>query len=59
MSVGKHEGKKQLGRPRRRRKEIFKWILKKWDGDIYWIDLALDRDRRLAFLKAVMKPPFP
>jgi hypothetical protein len=31
-----------------------KWIFKKWDGGIDWIDLAQVRDRWCAVLKAVM-----
>jgi len=34
--VGKPEGKKQLGRPRRRWEEILRWIFKKWDVGV-WI----------------------
>jgi hypothetical protein len=30
--VGRPEGRKPLGRPRRRWEIILKWILKKWDG---------------------------
>jgi hypothetical protein len=30
-----------------------------WDGDVDLIDLALDRDGLLAFIKAVMKLPAP
>jgi hypothetical protein len=26
---------------------ILKWIIKKWDGCMDWIDLAQDRDRTL------------
>ena len=29
--VGKFEGKKPLGRPRRRWEEILRWIFRKWD----------------------------
>jgi hypothetical protein len=25
---------------------ILKWICKKWDGDMDWIELAQERDRR-------------
>jgi hypothetical protein len=38
---------------------ILKSILKMWNGDIYLIDLAVDRDMQLAFIKAVMKLPVP
>jgi hypothetical protein len=24
---------------------ILKWIFKKWDGGMYWINMAQDRDR--------------
>jgi len=35
--VGKHEGKRPLGRPRHRWEDILKWIVKKWDG-VYRLD---------------------
>jgi hypothetical protein len=33
---------------------ILKWILKKWDGGMDWIDLAYDRDMWRAVVSAVM-----
>ena len=44
--VGKPEGKRPLGRPRRRWRIILRWIFRKWDvGVMDWIELAQDRDR--------------
>jgi hypothetical protein len=34
---------------------ILKWIFKKWDGDMDWIELVQGRDRSGAVLNAVMK----
>ena len=31
--VGKPEGKRSLGRPRRRWEEILRWIFRKWEGE--------------------------
>jgi hypothetical protein len=36
---------------------ILKWIFKKWDRGIYWIDMAQDRDwwRVLVYIKFVLQ----
>jgi hypothetical protein len=53
--VGKPEGKSPFGRPRHRWEDSIKMDLQEvgW-GNIYWIDLAQDRDRWQALVKAVM-----
>jgi len=33
---------------------ILKWIFRKWDGDMDWIDLAQDRDMLRALVDAAM-----
>jgi hypothetical protein len=44
--VGKPEGKRLLGKARRRWVIILKWIYRRWDvGVMDWNDLALDTDR--------------
>jgi hypothetical protein len=56
VSVGKPEGKRPLGRPRRRWEDGIRMDLGEigW-GCMEWICLAQDRDQWRAFLNAVMK----
>jgi hypothetical protein len=53
--VGKSEGKRPLGRPRRRWGDNVKMDLREigWDG-INWIDLAQDRDQCRALVNTAM-----
>jgi hypothetical protein len=52
--VGKLEGRRQLGRPRRRWEDNIKIDLQEVGcGDMDWIELAQDRDRWRALVKAV------
>jgi len=58
--VGKPEGKKPLGRHRRRWEDNIKMDLQEvgcWGMD--WIDLAQDRDRWRALVNAVMNLRVP
>jgi hypothetical protein len=53
--VGKPEGKRQLGRPRRRWVDNIKMDLREigWDS-MDWIDLAQDRDQWKTLVNSVM-----
>ena len=58
--VGKPEGKRPLGRPRHRWEDNIKMDLQEvgcWGID--WIELAQDRDRWRALVKAVMNHRIP
>ena len=58
--VGKHEGKRPLGRPRRRWEDNITMDLQEVGcGGMDWIELAQDRDRRRALVSAVMKFRIP
>ena len=53
--MGKPEGKRPLGRPRRRSEDNIKMDLRKvGSGCGDWIELAQDRDRRRALVSTVM-----
>jgi hypothetical protein len=58
--VGKPEGKRPLGRPRRRWVDSIKMNLREigWDG-MDWIDLAQDRDQWRARVSTVMNLRVP
>ena len=58
--VGKPEGKRPLGRPRRRWEDNIKMDLQEVGcGDMDWIELAQDRDRWWALVNAVMNLRVP
>ena len=58
--VGKNEGKRPLGKPRRRQEDNIKMDLQKVGcGCIDWIELAQDRDRRRALVNAIMNLRVP
>jgi hypothetical protein len=60
LLVGKPEGKRLLGRPRRRWVDNIKMDLREigWD-DVDWIDLAQDRDQWRAHVNTVMNLRIP
>ena len=57
--MGKLEGKRPLGRPRRRWEDNIKMDLHKIGWGMDWIDLAQDRDRWWALVNAVLNIRFP
>ena len=58
--VGKPEGKRPLGRPRRRWEDNIKMDLEEVGcGSMDWIDLAQDRDSCWALVNAVMNLRVP
>jgi hypothetical protein len=58
--MGKPEGKRSLGRPRRRWENNIKMDLEEVGcGDMDWIDLARDRDRWQALVNMVMNIRVP
>jgi hypothetical protein len=58
--VGKPEGRRPLGRPRRRWLDIIRTeTLEVGWGDVDWIGLAQDRDRWRALVNAVMNLRVP
>jgi hypothetical protein len=58
--VGKSEGKRPLGRPRRRWVDNINMDLREigWD-DMDWIELAQDRDQRRTLVNTVMNLRVP
>jgi hypothetical protein len=58
--VGKPEGKRPLGRPRRKREENIRMDLREigWGG-MDWIDLAQDREQWRALVNTVMNIRVP
>jgi hypothetical protein len=60
LLVGKPEGKRQLGRPRRRWIDNIKMdLLEIGLGDVDWIGVAQGRDKRIAVVNAVMNLRVP
>jgi len=57
--VGKPEGKRPLGRPRRRWEDNIKMDLRKVGRGGDWMELAQDRDRWWALVNTVMNLRVP
>ena len=58
--MGKPEGKRPLGRPRRRWEDNFKLDLQEVEGGFGdWMELAQDRKRRRALVSTVMNLRIP
>jgi len=57
--VGKPEGKRPLGRPRRRLEDNIKMDLREVGGVGDWMELAQDRDRWRALVNTVMNLRVP
>jgi hypothetical protein len=57
--VGKPEGKIPLGRPRRRWVGSIKMDLTEIGCDVYWIDMAQDRDQWRALVNTVLNLGVP
>ena len=58
--LGKPEGKRPLGRPRRRWEDNIKMDLQEMGGDCKdWMELAQDRDRWRALVSTVMNLRVP
>jgi hypothetical protein len=60
LLVGKPEGKRPVGRPRRRRGDNIRMDLEEvgW-GNVDWIGLTQDRNRWRALVKSVLNLRFP
>ena len=52
--MGKPEGKRPLGRPRRRWEDNIKMYLREVGGGGDWMEVAQDRDRWRAFVNTVL-----
>jgi hypothetical protein len=57
--VGRPEGRRPLGRPRRRWEDNIKMDLGEIVGGVDWIDLVQDRDRWRTLVNTVMNLRFP
>jgi hypothetical protein len=52
--VGKPEGRGHLEAQGAEGRIILRWIFRKWDGSMDWIDLAQDRHKWQALVNEVM-----
>jgi len=57
--VGKPEVRDYLEDPGVDRRIILRWIFRKWDMGMYWIDVAQDWDRRRALVNEVKNRRVP